>query len=472
LTIKQKNDIINRLILNILTQGKKDLKIKRILAFALAVVCLIGITAPLGAEATEDTTEETAEEKREGPPLTWPVPGHYTVTQNYISAPGRFHNGIDILDKHITGATVLAAMGGTVNKLYKCTELHYSAHHACYGYGTCIMIDGDDGCSYVYAHLLGGSIPEDIKEGDRIEQGAKIGQVGCTGYSTAAHLHFVIAEDYDYLNKTVDPLTFTYLECPDNATKLTAAGIKYPIYLHKGDTFDIFGTVFSPKPILFLEAKVVDSAGKEMFGITVDREEEATVIDLNLYAEKLPFETLSDGDYEYTVYAYVDKGYSVNVTNAFTVGEGETSFASVGALTETHNCNEERVDRKFRWDDGAVTKEPTCFGYGVKTYTCRECGRKKTEDIPMVEHDFEEELTLDREATAEYVGYKSRHCKNCEASIDITEIPKLKSDDNDDAAGIDVVTPIFLFGICAALSLAALIVYVILRKKKANKENE
>lgn len=432
----------------------------------------MGTVAPLMAEATEEATEETTEEKREGPPLTWPVPGHYTITQNYISTPGRFHNGIDILDKHITGATVLAAMGGTVNKLYKCTELHYSAHHACYGYGTCVMIDGDDGCSYVYAHLLGGSIPEDIKEGDHIEQGAKIGQVGCTGYSTAAHLHFVIAEDYDYLNKTVDPLTFTYLECPDNATKLTAAGIKYPIYLHKGDTFDVFGTVFSLKPILFLEAKVVDGTGKEMFGITVDEKEEATVIDLNYYAKKLPFDTLADGEYEYTVYAFIDKGYSVKVSNRFTVGDGETSFAAVDTLTEVHNCNEERVDGKYRWDEGVITKEPTCFGTGVKTYTCKECGKTKDEVVPMVEHDFEEELTLDREATAEQVGYKSRHCKNCDVTTDITEIPKIKSSDAVSTPVIDVGTPILIFGLCAALALVCLITYVTIRKKKANKENE
>ncbi|MBQ8340011.1 MAG: hypothetical protein IJY16_06155, partial [Clostridia bacterium] len=41
------------------------------------------------------------------------------------------------------------------------------------------------------------------------------------------------------------------------------------------------------------------------------------------------------------------------------------------------------------FDDGAVTQEPTHYEEGVKTYTCTECGRTKTESIPKTTaHSF------------------------------------------------------------------------------------
>ena len=49
-------------------------------------------------------------------------------------------------------------------------------------------------------------------------------------------------------------------------------------------------------------------------------------------------------------------------------------------VTETADCT---------FDDGAVTKEPTHLEEGVKTYTCTECGRTKTEPIEKIsEHVF------------------------------------------------------------------------------------
>ena len=52
--------------------------------------------------------------------------------------------------------------------------------------------------------------------------------------------------------------------------------------------------------------------------------------------------------------------------------------------THTHTCtvcgtNSETKDHT--WDNGVVTTAPTCVEKGVKTYTCKDCGAKKTEDI-------------------------------------------------------------------------------------------
>ena len=37
-------------------------------------------------------------------------------------------------------------------------------------------------------------------------------------------------------------------------------------------------------------------------------------------------------------------------------------------------------------DEGKVTKEPSTTEKGIKTYTCKDCGAEKTEEIPMLEH--------------------------------------------------------------------------------------
>ena len=48
--------------------------------------------------------------------------------------------------------------------------------------------------------------------------------------------------------------------------------------------------------------------------------------------------------------------------------------------TETADCV---------FDDGKVTQEPTHFEEGIKTYTCAECGRTKTESVPKTtDHTF------------------------------------------------------------------------------------
>lgn len=39
------------------------------------------------------------------------------------------------------------------------------------------------------------------------------------------------------------------------------------------------------------------------------------------------------------------------------------------------------------WDEGRVTKTPTCISAGVKTFTCNGCGETKTETLEQVEHD-------------------------------------------------------------------------------------
>ena len=77
------------------------------------------------------------------------------------------------------------------------------------------------------------------------------------------------------------------------------------------------------------------------------------------------------------------------------------------------------------WDEGTVTKEPTCAEEGVKTYTCATCKKTKTEPIAKEAHteviDEAVAPTCQTEGKTEGI-----HCSVCKAVIKAQEvIPKL-----------------------------------------------
>ena len=58
--------------------------------------------------------------------------------------------------------------------------------------GNTVVLALDDGNFAVYAHLREGSIS--VKEGERVEEGYMLGQIGNSGHSLAPHLHFHIQD--------------------------------------------------------------------------------------------------------------------------------------------------------------------------------------------------------------------------------------------------------------------------------------
>ena len=70
------------------------------------------------------------------------------------------------------------------------------------GYGKCVRIQQDDGYLTYYGHCSNVSY---FKEGDRVEAGQVIGNVGSTGNSTGPHLHLEIrCPDYDKTKNIAD----------------------------------------------------------------------------------------------------------------------------------------------------------------------------------------------------------------------------------------------------------------------------
>lgn len=61
------------------------------------------------------------------------------------------------------------------------------------------------------------------------------------------------------------------------------------------------------------------------------------------------------------------------------------------------------------WDEGVVTKEPTCEHAGVRTYTCSRDGATKTEVIPALGHDWGEGVVT-KPATCDEDGIRTYTC--------------------------------------------------------------
>ncbi|MFJ5624486.1 peptidoglycan DD-metalloendopeptidase family protein [Peribacillus loiseleuriae] len=131
--------------------------------------------------------KETKETRLQGTgSFIWPADGGY-ISSEQGPRWGKIHKGIDIAQP--TTKTIHAADHGTV------VEAGISG-----GYGNKIRIDHNNGYETIYAHLES----MDVKIGDTVESGSKIGIMGSTGHTTGTHLHFEILKN-DHL---VDPLDF------------------------------------------------------------------------------------------------------------------------------------------------------------------------------------------------------------------------------------------------------------------------
>ena len=148
------------------------------------------------AESLDDEVKRLQEEYDEqqrvkysgGNAFRWPTYNRYITSYfGYRTHPvygtTKFHSGIDIGAGY--GDTIMASCSGTV--IYV-TEPYEGCNKGGTGYGNYCIIDHGNGYSTLYGHA------RDIyvSEGQWVEAGQSIGEVGSTGTSTGAHLHFEV----------------------------------------------------------------------------------------------------------------------------------------------------------------------------------------------------------------------------------------------------------------------------------------
>ena len=122
------------------------------------------------------------------------ISSYYGYRDDPLDGKRKFHAGDDYSAnrekvKNWIGTPVKATADGVVSKA------HFDNR-----FGNYIEIDHGYGYKTVYAHLNNIS----VKKGEKVYRGQKIGGVGNTGRSTAAHLHYEVKRN----NKTLDPRKF------------------------------------------------------------------------------------------------------------------------------------------------------------------------------------------------------------------------------------------------------------------------
>jgi murein DD-endopeptidase MepM/ murein hydrolase activator NlpD len=102
-----------------------------------------------------------------------------------ITGQRHYHAALDLAGA--TGTTVKAAMDGTVSSVGVNPT-----------FGKFIILSHDGGYQTMYAHLSA----VQARQGERVKQGGKIGEVGATGLSTGPHLHFAVYKN----GRAINPL--------------------------------------------------------------------------------------------------------------------------------------------------------------------------------------------------------------------------------------------------------------------------
>jgi murein DD-endopeptidase MepM/ murein hydrolase activator NlpD len=126
-------------------------------------------------------------------PLGPPVGVDYRETSGYgpridpFTGRTAFHNGLDFAA--FDRAPVIASASGRVS---------YVGWMG--GYGNVVEVDHGNQFRTRYAHLAG----FDVRVGDQVEQGTRVGSMGSTGRSTGTHLHYEVF----HRGRTVDPVNF------------------------------------------------------------------------------------------------------------------------------------------------------------------------------------------------------------------------------------------------------------------------
>ena len=129
--------------------------------------------------------------------LSWPIAGAH-ITQPFgpsgllleppMGAYPHFHTGIDIAAP--LGTPVTAAAVGIV----------VAVAHTQVGYGNYVIVAHGGGIMTLYGHLL----ETDVKVGDHVARGQRVGLEGTSGMSTGPHLHFELRVN----DQVTDPMPY------------------------------------------------------------------------------------------------------------------------------------------------------------------------------------------------------------------------------------------------------------------------
>ena len=128
--------------------------------------------------------------------------GENQITQKYNKTTHKavdlvkYKSQLDTIIAHSDGTVVFCQTGQKNNKLATGDA----------SYGNCVKIDHGNGYFTLYAHLATVS----VKKGENVKKGQKIGDMGNTGRSFGAHLHFEVWKN----GSRIDPTEYLEADLP------------------------------------------------------------------------------------------------------------------------------------------------------------------------------------------------------------------------------------------------------------------
>lgn len=122
------------------------------------------------------------------------------------------------------------------------------------------------------------------------------------------------------------------------------------------------------------------------------------------YRVQIPLNRLKNGENQIEVFVHYTDKTSRRIAQVNVIGES----------------------LEHKWNEGEITKEPTCTDAGIKTYTCINCKETKIEEIAATGHQHTE-IRNEKQATTDEEGYTGDvYCIDCNQLISKgISIPKL-----------------------------------------------
>ena len=116
------------------------------------------------------------------------------------------------------------------------------------------------------------------------------------------------------------------------------------------------------------------------------------------------------------------------------VDEGKKETCITEGLTEGEHCKickkiivaQKKIpETGHKYSEWTTTKENTCTEEGITQRKCGICGFTESKKLDKKAHEWDTDFTVDKKATFQADGSKSKHCKNCDAVYGSTVIPRV-----------------------------------------------
>lgn len=131
------------------------------------------------------------------------------ITQGYSNN----HQAVDLVGDGHSLADIIAHTGGTVNFCQTGYKNNTKITSGNASYGNCVKIKHNGGYETLYAHMSS----VNVRNGQVVSKGQKIGYMGNSGNANGAHLHFEVRKD----GKRINPSPYLNADLPSNSTAVS-----------------------------------------------------------------------------------------------------------------------------------------------------------------------------------------------------------------------------------------------------------